>query len=382
MRVKLGCLVIMIAMMMVLGTCEGSADATDGIISAIASGTIDANDGKQPIYDLVDRQLVPRPGNYPYAYGPTAMYDHRDRLFKVWCAVGWNGDTIAYKESASLDGLYAHKWQIVLEPCRTDTPEFDQGHTCDPSVIAANGGYYLYWSGGNTTTKYTLINGKPNGGVGVAFSRDGKKFKRLNGGKPVVEHSKDPFDLKTGYGWGQPAVTKGPNGYYYMLYTYATDNRFDNFETNQLRIVRSNNPDFINHEIVAKLPRSKYSVSNDLVYDTSRNIMSVVVNWSLPGFGSTVSFYHFTPQFDTCIGISTYRRPEPADFALGEGICVITDPERRLMSSDPTYGVNAFTVLGASYRDRDGQPQHISGAVSYIAFGTSKSRFMGHATKK
>lgn len=74
----------------------------------VSSHRLDPNDGTRPIHERVGDSLVARPGVYPYAYGPTLLFDPRDQLFKMWAGVGWNGDTISYKQAKSLSETVAN----------------------------------------------------------------------------------------------------------------------------------------------------------------------------------------------------------------------------------------------------------------------------------
>ncbi len=324
------------------------------------SRVLDPNDGKHPIYARENGALVARPGVYPYAYGPTILFDSRDNAYKMWAGVGWNGDTISYKQAPTLAELNDQPWEITLEPRRTE-PVADQDHCCDPSVIVADDGYYLYYTGAGRSERWP----KGQGYVMVAFSKDGRTFERLNGGLPVVDMGK-AFNPVTGYGVGQPAVTLGPDGWYYMLYTYSADNRYDDDATNHLGVIRSQKPDFIQHEQVARLPRRLYGCSNDLVYDPRQKHLVMVGNESLPGRGVQVRFVTFSTDFkqlDDCHILTT----DLPTMVLGEGLGVLTDLQRRWLY--PPQGPGTVTIAGATYQKRPDMPvEHIAGPTSAITW--------------
>lgn len=326
----------------------------------LASHVLDLNDGKRPIYHREACKLVPRPGVYPYAYGPTIMFDARDQTYKVWAGVGWNGDTISSKQGKSLNELDRQPWEIVLEPRREEAVA-DQEHCCDPCVIAAEDGYYLYYTGAGKSDQWPAGQGY----VMVAFSKDGRKFKRLNNGLPMVDMGK-AFQPGVGYGVGQPAVTLGPDGWYYMIYTYSADNQYPNDLSNYLGVIRSRKPDFIKHEQVARLSRQRYGCSNDLVYDPESKTMVMVINESHPARGVQVRFVVFSADFkvlDDCYVLVTNL----SDKVLGEGLGILTDSRRRWLHTKDSPG--QVTVSGATYRKRGDQPEHIAGPVCAITWG-------------
>ena len=321
---------------------------------------LDPNDGKHPIHHREGETLVARPGVYPYAYGPTVLFDDRDKQFKMWAGVGWNGDTISFKQAPSLAALDAQPWEIALEPRRTE-PVADQDHCCDPCVISADGGYYLYYSGAGRSERW------PNGQtyVMVAFSKDGRRFDLLNNGVPVVDMGK-AYQPVIGYGVGQPAVTLGPDDWYYMLYTYSADNQYSNDTTNYLGVIRSRKPDFIQHEEVTRLPRRLYGCSNDLVYDAKQQTMVMVCNESHPARGVQVRFVSFSPDFkllDDCHILNTDLTRE----VFGEGLGILTDPQRRWLY--PAAGPATVTITGATYAKREGMPvEHIAGPTVAVTW--------------
>lgn len=336
------------------------------IIDSVAKqGIVDVNDGTHPIYDrnIKTGEYVARPGVYPYAYGPTVMFDHRDKLYKMWAGVGWNGDTISYKQADTLASMSQEKWDITLEPRRTE-PVADQIHCCDPGVIYADGGYYLYYTGAGKSAQWP----DGQGYIMVAFSKDGRKFALRNGGLPVVDMGKLYVPI-IGYGVGQPSVTLGPNGWYYMLYTYSADNQYSNSTTNHLAVIRSKRANFDKWEPVATISRGEYACSNELVYHRAINTMLVVINDGNPAIGVRVRMAQFSLDFKTAYPEVELVSKVMPNSVFGEGIGILTDPQRRLMTVDPVGGKGAVTIFGATYAKRpDGMLEHIAGPTSYISW--------------
>lgn len=88
---------------------------------------------------------------------------------------------------------------------------FDAAHTCDPSVIKVGDVYYLY---------YTGTTGKPGAGnaIGLATSKNGLRWRRVNDGRPIVRPERPKRD---GYGAGRPAAVY-LDGWFYLLFTDST----------------------------------------------------------------------------------------------------------------------------------------------------------------
>jgi hypothetical protein len=82
-----------------------------------------------------------------------------------------------------------------------------------PTMIRRGGKYYLFYSGGNFTTR--------NYGVGVAMSgRPDGGFKRL-GRRPIIGGKHDPVANRCGV--GHQDVTPGPGGVGWRIYFHASD---------------------------------------------------------------------------------------------------------------------------------------------------------------
>ncbi|MEB3360055.1 MAG: hypothetical protein VKK04_25240 [Synechococcales bacterium] len=145
-----------------------------------------------------------------YDYAPSVMLDGRYRLW--WCG-GIAGDFILYAEAESLDGPWSDPIP-VFRP--TGNPaHFDGLHTCDPSVVRAAGRYYMYYGGLAAETPGNATQ------IGVAQSRDGLTWTRLNGGRPILIPHGDADASPNPYGAGQPSVTY-VDGLFYLIYTDTT----------------------------------------------------------------------------------------------------------------------------------------------------------------
>lgn len=171
-------------LIVVLGAGSGSAaePAPAGRLvpaAVLDSRVLDPNDGKHSIYAREGGALVARPGVYPYAYGPTLLFDPRDNAYKMWAGVGWNGDTISYKQAPTLAGLREQPWEITLEPRRTE-PVADQDHCCDPSVIVAGCSNDLVYDSRQKNLVMVGNESLPGRGVQVRFVTFSADFKQLD----------------------------------------------------------------------------------------------------------------------------------------------------------------------------------------------------------
>jgi hypothetical protein len=111
--------------------------------------------------------------------------------------------------------LRPNSYDVALQP--TGSPStFDGLHTCDPNVIKVGDTYYMYYGGSAAEGALTAI--------GVAQSKDGIHFERMNDGQPIVTASRTNAAYKDRgltYGAGQPAVLyRRP--YFYLSFTDST----------------------------------------------------------------------------------------------------------------------------------------------------------------
>jgi hypothetical protein len=98
-----------------------------------------------------------------------------------------------------------------------DEDQFDGMHTCDPSVIAVGGKYFLYY-GGISASKIDKNDTKLVTKMGIAESSDGVRWSRAEAGRPVLEPRALRERDTNKYGLGQPSVVF-VDGNYYILYT-------------------------------------------------------------------------------------------------------------------------------------------------------------------
>jgi hypothetical protein len=114
--------------------------------------------------------------------------------------------------AASLDGPWAApdgstNYQAALSPGRDPAADaFDAQHVCDPSVVFANGMYYMYYGGLGYSAPYDVTS------VGLAASADGYGWQRANGGQPIVQAARPtmpgPFPGGVQYGAGVRSLLK------------------------------------------------------------------------------------------------------------------------------------------------------------------------------
>jgi hypothetical protein len=152
-----------------------------------------------------------------YNYGPTVMQDGgRTRMW--WCSQYGSapppGDDILYGEAPSADGPFtAPGGGQPLAVLSGNPGNFDGMHTCDPSVVRVGEIYYLYYTG--AAGDHALGNS-----IGLATSTDGVNWVRANGGRPILDPSRDVHRDNV-YGAGQPSVVY-LDGWFYLMFTDTT----------------------------------------------------------------------------------------------------------------------------------------------------------------
>ena len=177
--------------------------------------------------------------------GPAAPYDYAPTVMKAggqyrmwWCSqlpAARPGDQILYAESASANGPFAAPGGAPAIQVYGNSPVgFDSLHTCDPSVIAVNGTYYLYYTG-------TSDAAGAHNAIGLATSTDGVNWTRANDSQPIVTAAGDVI-RKNGYGVGQPSVVF-LNDWYYLMFTDTTGEAADASGAGQF-VLRSPDPAF------------------------------------------------------------------------------------------------------------------------------------------
>lgn len=164
-----------------------------------------------------------------------------DGVYKMWWCGGVAGDYILYAEAGNPSGPWhargsgaANSSNVVFGP-RNGTGAFDNLHTCDPSIVRANGAYYMYYgalkAGANEPTT-----------MGLASSVGGLNWTRLNGGNPIVVPVRSILSVPNAYGAGQPSVTF-VDGKFYLIYTDTTGYAADGNGGGQF-VLRSSDPAF------------------------------------------------------------------------------------------------------------------------------------------
>jgi hypothetical protein len=116
----------------------------------------------------------------------SVLYDDEDQRWKMWFATGWTeGATprTGIKYAESRDGI---AWTLdpglALEPGPARAA-WDYTNTDTPSVIkdplARPDRRYMLWYAGGNSTRRTIGRGFPYYQIGLAFSRDGRRFTRV-----------------------------------------------------------------------------------------------------------------------------------------------------------------------------------------------------------
>jgi hypothetical protein len=202
---------------------EGGA-AHAGVIGGVGGGGTNTQATTPPAAQSLatgaDRQSVGVVG----AGGPAAPYDYAPTVMRAggqyrmwWCSQlpsARPGDQILFGQAGSADGPFtAPGGAPAVEVFGNSASGFDALHTCDPSVIAAGGSYYLYYTG-------TSDAAGAHNAIGLATSTDGTHWTRANDGRPILTAAGDVARANT-YGAGQPSVVF-LNGWYYLMFTDTT----------------------------------------------------------------------------------------------------------------------------------------------------------------
>lgn len=174
----------------------------------------------------------------PYNYAPSVLF--QGGTYRMWwCSqlpgAPRPGDEILYGESASPDGPFtAPGGGPPLVVFGNSVGGFDALHTCDPSVIAVGGTYFLYYTG-------TADPAGNNNAIGLATSTDGIHWTRANNGAPVVPASGE-VPRANAYGAGQPSALYR-DGWYYLMFTDTTGHDAGPSGNGQF-VLRSTDPAF------------------------------------------------------------------------------------------------------------------------------------------
>ena len=176
-----------------------------------------------------------------YNYAPAVIHDGATTHL-YWCG-GVAGDFILHAQASSPDGPWhaaddaASGFDVALQP--TGNPAtFDGRHTCDPNVVKLGATFFLYYGGEAADGALTAI--------GVAASRDGVHFSRLNDGRPIVtaaETNPGYAAARLTYGAGQPAAAfVAP--YLYLSFTDSTGSGVNKGNGAGQLALRSKDPSF------------------------------------------------------------------------------------------------------------------------------------------
>jgi hypothetical protein len=163
---------------------------------------------------------------FPHIFGsdgheePTAIVDGPYRMW--YCSrVPSEPQGIYYAESPSVFNQPRwtsqsgdQTWRPVFRPTG-NTGDFDGAEVCDPSVIRIDGVYFMYYSGRGYSKDVPPVE-YPHA-IGLAISKDGKTWRRLNGGKPIVAPAGEASLRKNPFGAGRPSVSY-LDGWFYLLY--------------------------------------------------------------------------------------------------------------------------------------------------------------------
>lgn len=190
------------------------------VLAAMGSAAVHAQVARLERQDITDAYVMMRAHQYNYV--PDVIFDgHAFHLY--WCASvsGAPGDHVLHAVSATLDGPFhasndprANTFDISLAPSGL-AGAFDGEHVCDPTVIRAGSTYLMYFDGAALRAHGTGT------AIGLASSRDGVHFSRLNGGAPIVRPANTSAKPANAYGAGQPAVFK-KDGSYYLTFSDST----------------------------------------------------------------------------------------------------------------------------------------------------------------
>jgi hypothetical protein len=251
MRNRSGRLVLLAACLTLLTACTGvtvspQAEGRQGVLPGNPPANAPGQSTPQAISLVTDHtrgsaDVIASGGpSAPYNYAPSVLeVDGQYRMW--WCSqlpgVPRPGDQILYATSASPNGPFTGPDGAPADEVFGNGPTgFDSLHTCDPSVIAVNGTYYLYYTGTSNP------DGNDNA-IGLATSIDGVHWTRANGGTPIVSAAGDVHGANA-YGAGQPSALY-LNGWFYLLFTDTTGAASGRAGGGQF-VLRSTDPTFTN----------------------------------------------------------------------------------------------------------------------------------------
>lgn len=203
-----------------------------------------------PPSKLLFNRDTTKPG---YAFVPSGIVTpNRAQIWYAGSDAKNYGDHIFYRNAPTIDGPFGiggvNTYEVALRPRHFDGVynTFDAWHTCDPSVIKIpNGDWYLYYGGAaegpDGSNKY---GNKYVTEIGIATSKDGRKWTRLHQGRSILRSHPDRPGIPTvPYGTGQPsAVFK--DGYVYVFYTDTVSPASNPVNGAGTYVIRSTDPTF------------------------------------------------------------------------------------------------------------------------------------------
>lgn len=263
-----------------------------------------------------------RPGVYDYA--PSIMKDASfGGKYRMWWCGGIAGDHILYAESTSLDGPWhgngktdPNSFDDVFQPTG-GIDDWDGLHTCDPSVVHANGSYWLYYGGfpqpGSSKTQVTAL--------GVAKSSDGITWQRVRS-TPVVTAARSQSEVPNGYGAGQPsAIFMLDDKKVYLAFTDTTGKSSNWANGAGIYVWRSKDPTFVTG--VEELGSNGWAPFDPNNQRTRSIWDAYSISWAysvtLPGFIMTVNAGAQGASFTTFDRQVGYR-PLPTGIISGPGM--------------------------------------------------------------
>lgn len=319
--------------------------------------------------DLDSRRTVLAQESLWYNYAPALLWDDDTQTYKLYTCFGeqvpgvGGQDVIMLQEAPTLDGLATAPLHRAFGP--PTGPEaataWDRHHTCDPNVIKHAGVYYLYYGGLNNDRSLTV----KETAFGVAVSGDGRNFERVGNNTPIGFQTEDIGWL---YGIGQPAVTIGPDGLFYLVYTSQATPQWP--QLHELVFVRSSDPMFgpdVSQELLRiDANRLGVGVSVDFFYDWHRAQFGVVGNLSANLQGQTHVVITYLGHDLVEAGRTQF---ETWDTRFGEGVGILRDLSGQT-GALPDGRSGLITFAGATFAASPprGIPAHISGPTEILQF--------------
>jgi hypothetical protein len=186
-----------------------------------------------------NHKIIVRPNKYDYV--PSVIADAA--TYRIW----WSGaekaglgDIIFYTSVGrrNLDTAGAEALYLLCPSFQTQVTKytlFDGLHTCDPSVLRIDGGFYMYY-GGLSERKRPENSLRVMTKLGVALSSDGLSWRRTNNGLPIMEPRAIASDQAGSYGLGQPSAVH-LDSFFYIFFTDTLGP-----DGNGIYLVRSKDP--------------------------------------------------------------------------------------------------------------------------------------------